>query len=204
MKKINYQQKYKEYVLLNPNETKICLICQKEKPLKNFRYSRKKCKKCEYTSYEKQYKKYYLENKQQLNLIKKQNHIDNQENYLYKAAKSRAKRLNIPFNLEISDIIIPEYCPILGIKLTKVRQDFKNRDYAPSIDRFIPELGYIKGNVFVISFRANYLKNNATIPELESVINYIKFGLNRYSNYSGRIESMALPHFHQHGENKTA
>jgi hypothetical protein len=32
-------------------------------------------------------------------------------------AKARAKRMNLSFELERGDIIIPDICPVLGIKL---------------------------------------------------------------------------------------
>lgn len=47
-------------------------------------------------------------------------------------------------------------------------------DDSPSIDRIIPELGYTKGNIRVISNRANLLKSNATIEELQKVINDLR------------------------------
>lgn len=38
---------------------------------------------------------------------------------------------------------------------------------SPSIDKVIPELGYVRGNVWVISNKANRIKNNATLEELK-------------------------------------
>ena len=83
-------------------------------------------------------------------------------------AKSRAKKNNLPFNIELDDIVIPERCPLLGIKIesTEVRNSPNN----PSLDKIIPEKGYIKGNVWVISNRANTLKNDATIKELKMLV----------------------------------
>ena len=57
-----------------------------------------------------------------------------------------------------------ETCPVLGIPLYSDGRDNQN---APSLDRFIPSLGYVKGNVFVISRRANVLKGDATIEEVK-------------------------------------
>jgi hypothetical protein len=79
-------------------------------------------------------------------------------------ARERAKRLNVPFNLDGSEIIIPKLCPILKIPLKPgVRWPTDN---SPSLDRCTPELGYVKGNVMVISARANRIKNNANREEL--------------------------------------
>ena len=83
-------------------------------------------------------------------------------------AKSRAKKNNLAFNIELDDIVIPERCPLLGIKIesTEVRNSPNN----PSLDKIIPEKGYIKGNVWVISNRANTLKNDATLTELKTLV----------------------------------
>lgn len=88
-------------------------------------------------------------------------------------ARSRAKLVGIPFNLTIEDIVIPQFCPILGIELVS-RQTKGYGPSSPSLDRIIPKLGYIKGNVRVISARANLLKNDASIEELERVIADLK------------------------------
>jgi hypothetical protein len=78
-------------------------------------------------------------------------------------AKNRAKRLNVPFNLTIEDIVIPEMCPILNIP---VHRKIGLSHNTASLDRIIPELGYVKGNVWVISQRANRVKTNLSRKEL--------------------------------------
>lgn len=83
-------------------------------------------------------------------------------------AMLRARERNIPFNLEVDDISVPETCPILGIRLYSGGQN------APSLDRIIPELGYTKGNVRVVSKRANTLKNDATVEEMELILADLK------------------------------
>jgi hypothetical protein len=45
----------------------------------------------------------------------------------------------------------------------------ENKNHSPSLDRIFPELGYTKGNVRVISWRANWIKNNSTIEEIEKL-----------------------------------
>lgn len=81
--------------------------------------------------------------------------------YLLAYAKLRSKQKKLPFDLTIDDIIIPEVCPIMGTKFD--RSDVKT---SPSIDRIVPELGYIKGNIQVISTLANQMKWNSTREEL--------------------------------------
>ena len=88
------------------------------------------------------------------------------------AARRRATTRQIEFDLTEEDIVIPEYCPILGLKLQPVR-GVTGRDSSPSLDRIDNSKGYVKGNVAVISFRANTLKNNATADELRAIANFM-------------------------------
>ena len=91
---------------------------------------------------------------------------------MWARAKQRARAANIPFNIEERDIVIPEFCPILGLKLEPgVGRVNPN---SPSLDRIRSSEGYIKGNVWVISFKANTIKNDATLGELESIVSALK------------------------------
>lgn len=101
-----------------------------------------------------------------------------QQRILYNA-KSRSKRMGLPpCNLTPEDLVIPEFCPVLGIP---INVDLLGRPgpNSPSMDRTIPELGYTKGNVEVISFRANRLKNDATYQELHAIANWVEAKLSR-------------------------
>lgn len=44
----------------------------------------------------------------------------------------------------------------------------------PSLDKIIPKLVYVKGNVWVVSNKANRIKSNATIEELELLVKNLK------------------------------
>ena len=79
-------------------------------------------------------------------------------------AKNRAKRDDVPFDLVLEDIEIPSVCPVLGIKIYVGTSGCKAN--SPSLDKFIPELGYVRGNVHIISNRANFLKKDATTEEI--------------------------------------
>jgi hypothetical protein len=87
---------------------------------------------------------------------------------IFYRVKSRAKHRGILFNIELSDIIIPEFCPVLGIKI--ICSGEKPRPNSPSIDRIIPSLGYVRGNIRIISNRANTLKSDATVEEMELIL----------------------------------
>lgn len=84
---------------------------------------------------------------------------------IYNAARLRATKKSIPFNIELSDIVIPEYCPYLKIKL-ETKNGNGRQASSPSLDRVVPELGYVKGNIEVISDKANMMKSNANKEEL--------------------------------------
>lgn len=100
--------------------------------------------------------------------------------------KKRAKCKNIDFNLDESDIIIPKICPILEVPLVIGTKG--NYEYSPSIDRIDNTKGYIKGNVQIISKKANSMKNSASQEEL------IKFCKNilRYSLTTTKKECSEL------------
>ena len=80
------------------------------------------------------------------------------ESKMVARAKVRAKAQGIPFDIDVTDINIPDVCPVLGIKLkihTGKSGAFKD---SPSLDKIIPELGYVKGNVQVMSQLANQMR----------------------------------------------
>ena len=79
-------------------------------------------------------------------------------------AKKRARMRGVPFNLKLEDLIIPELCPVLGLKLAI--HDGHGMDASPSLDAIIPSLGYVPGNIQVISNLANRMKNSATLQQL--------------------------------------
>ena len=87
--------------------------------------------------------------------------LNNIERYLVQSARSRAKKYNLPFDITHEDVVVPEFCPYLGIKLVPFSEWS-----SPSLDKIIPELGYVKGNIQVVSTKANIMKNNATQDEL--------------------------------------
>ena len=87
------------------------------------------------------------------------------ERRLLHYANRNAKRRGEECTLELKDIVIPEYCPVLGIKLQP--GSHSHQDCSPSVDRIDSTKGYTKDNVWIISARANRIKNNATIEEIK-------------------------------------
>ncbi len=82
-------------------------------------------------------------------------------------AKRRAKASGVPFSLQKGDVeaVWPadNLCPILGIELCFGTES--GHDNSPSLDRLVPELGYVPGNVTVMSARANRIKDVGTAHE---------------------------------------
>jgi hypothetical protein len=84
-------------------------------------------------------------------------------------ARRRAKNKNVKFFISVRDIPeTPKICPVLGIEIKPGTLTFS--DNSPSLDRIFPELGYVRGNLRIISYRANTLKNNGTIDEFKLII----------------------------------
>jgi len=110
--------------------------------------------------------------REQLNANRVEYNKANLEQTMLNSCKRVAKAKNIPFNLTIDDIVIPSHCPVLGIELQS-KYGIRS-DGSPSIDRIIPERGYVRGNVIVISMRANRIKNDATVEELVKIANFYK------------------------------
>jgi hypothetical protein len=100
--------------------------------------------------------------------------IKNFISVLLHSAKKRAKKSGVEFDLVKSQIFIPKKCPVLGTKF--IIGDSKNRDFSPSLDRFDNTRGYTHDNVCVISFRANYLKRDATLKEMKQIVRYMSEG----------------------------
>ena len=91
---------------------------------------------------------------------------------MWLAARYRAKRKNLPFTLKPEDIVVPEFCPVLGIRLAPGNAGWAPG--SPSLDRIKPLAGYVKENIRVISWRANNLKSNGTAEEFERIAAYIR------------------------------
>ena len=98
--------------------------------------------------------------------------------WMFKSAKSRAKKRGLDFSIDITDIVIPTYCPVLGIELDLtwggVHENDIDRSSKPSIDRIDSSKGYVKGNIAVISYRANLIKGNGVAEEHRQIARFIK------------------------------
>ncbi len=152
-----------------PRPKVICVGCKQLLPQNLFSYKikndpsqgiRDRCKKCsaERASQEREKRKNNWKYKPTL--------------AMFNNSKQRAKSVGLEHTICIDDIVIPEKCPVLGIKLET--GDRKSHDNAPSIDRIDNTKGYIKENIMIVSNRANILKKDATIDELIMIGNFYR------------------------------
>lgn len=79
--------------------------------------------------------------------------------------RATAASRGLECTMDVGDIRWVDNCPILGIALTREARGYA--DNCASIDRVDNSKGYVKGNVWVISQKANTMKNSATIEELK-------------------------------------
>lgn len=142
---------------------KLCIKCNTYKPLEEFILHkhqkdgrRNTCRECT--------KKYYI-----------QRMLDKPFDKLHRNKKASCKKQGILYNLdaEYLNSIWTGKCPILGIELSKYSPYSKSSDKTAHLDRINPTKGYIKGNVAFLSSRANRLKNNASVEEVKSILNYM-------------------------------
>lgn len=117
---------------------------------------------------------YYMANREKFRGWALSYNFRNIEKMLLYCAKSRAKKKGLPFNIDITDVIVPKMCPVFNIPIFRTApvpgQVKRNCANAPSLDRIRPELGYVKGNVRVISWRANTLKKDGALEEFEAIV----------------------------------
>lgn len=168
-----------------------CRICKEQKSVDNFtpikgtkRY-RTVCHKCRReVEYPKRKddacriaRQYYKDHKEEVKARVKANRAKNLPAEMLKTAKYRAEKHGWDFNIDAEDIVIPNVCPVLNIPL--VIGEGHPTPNSPSLDRIDPTKGYIKGNVMVISHKANTIKSNATPEELRKVADFYENALTK-------------------------
>lgn len=128
---------------------------------------------------------YYLKNREKY--LKRQTDWfrDNPKKRLLQCSKVSAKEKKLFHSLVEEDIVIPEYCPLLGTKITNIVGEGK-KDTNPSIDRIDSSKGYTKDNIQIVSDLANRMKNSATKEQL------ISFSINILKKYASENLSSGL------------
>jgi hypothetical protein len=92
---------------------------------------------------------------------------------LLSLARQRAKKSGIPFSITEKDFKIGTMCPVLGVPY-ETGKDHIPHPHAPSLDRIDPALGYVPGNVVVISRMANTIKHDASFEQIGKVYRWLK------------------------------
>jgi predicted nucleic acid-binding Zn ribbon protein len=160
------RNKARDYRRRKPKDEKTCLACGST--FLNGRTDKKYCsEKCgnRFRGF-----KWDNNNKEKLKELRKAYRLESWPRFSIPRLKFRAKEKNIDFDLVPSDLDVPEFCSVLKIKLNYQNVGTGYHPDSPSVDRIDPKKGYVKGNVRVISSRANLLKNDATIEELQLVL----------------------------------
>ena len=138
----------------------------------DFRKGRRVCHTCQKAWGRKHYHAHCSPDELKERSVKQlERRAENPASWMLASCKARAKKFKIEFDLEKEDIIIPEFCPVLGIKLIMAKGKMNHN--SPTLDRINNNLGYIKGNVCVISWRANSLKSDADSNEIKLILDYM-------------------------------
>lgn len=156
-----------------------CRTCNIEKPIDRFKTSMRKdgslrvheCKDCVNTKHRAR-RRAVPGRLEKMRDEARDWRANNPAEYLIRAAKTRAKKRCIPFDITAEDIFIPALCPVLNVKLEFAPE--VHSPYSPSIDKFDPEKGYVRGNVYVISHRANSIKNRGTLEEIRKIVKWME------------------------------
>lgn len=116
--------------------------------------------------------------------------------YIIRNSKYCAKRRGIHFDLKYTDFELPEVCPILGMKLEYGSGHDGNSPCHATLDRIDNNLGYIPGNVMVISRLANAMKNEASFDQIQTFITNYTYLIN-YINEHGTLGNITdiFPHW---------
>lgn len=93
------------------------------------------------------------------------------QHYKLYVRKNNSKGLE--FDLNWGDLEWPALCPVLGIPIDYYSESGKRNENSCSFDRLDNTQGYVKGNVRVISWRANRIKNDGTAEEHRKIAAYI-------------------------------
>lgn len=88
-------------------------------------------------------------------------------------ARARAEKKGIVFTLKFSDVVWPEFCPVLGLRLER-NSGGGPSDNSPTFDRIDSARGYVAGNVIVVSNKANRIKSNASVDEISRVVDFYR------------------------------
>ena len=162
--------KFREIKKEKESGFRVCSSCCEKKPIDEFKKPYKdgfslirKCKSCHAESMRKNRIKNKTVNPEYNAIREKLN-----------SARKRAKENRYSFDISIEDLMpFPSHCEVFGIKLDYVAFGYERVESLATIDKVIPELGYTKGNVRIISMKANRMKSDMSLKDIEAIRDYI-------------------------------
>lgn len=163
---------------------KACWKCKQTKTIESFANNRSKSsgKSAECRACVKAYNKTHVEqNAAYYQEYRKAKRAKDLAWYLFLEARTRAKRQGLQFSLLPQDVQIPASCPVFGFQLSSSK-----RDTSASLDRKDSSKGYIRGNVWVISYLANRMKSNATELQL---VQFAQWILENFDDSARRLDT---------------
>ena len=96
---------------------------------------------------------------------------------LLRPARARAKKFGIEFSITEAELLMdgeaPKFCPVFGVELNYLKGNRKVHDNSASLDRIDNTIGYVPGNVVVVCWRANAIKRDATLKEIQQIAVYM-------------------------------
>lgn len=103
--------------------------------------------------------------------------------------KASALQQGSVFDLEFEDVVWPDVCPVLGIVLDYTATG--KAENSPSFDQIDPGKGYVKGNVMIMSWRANRIKNNGTAEEHRRIAEFMELDFEEvFEGIEGRLSKL--------------
>ena len=141
----------------------------------NKRYHEQKKNDPEYVAKRRAHgKKWRDSHKKEVLESRNQYYRDHPEYAWLDSIKHRARKLGVPFNLTAQYLksIAADICPVLGIPLICSTGNTGPTNNSPTVDRLIPNLGYVEGNVMVVSKLANQIKSCATPEQIRQVADF--------------------------------
>ena len=105
--------------------------------------------------------------------------VDRKRDVIYQIVsdKFRSKKYNaisagIEWDIDFGDLEFPVTCPILGIEIDYWADT--RQENSVSFDRIDSTKGYVKGNVLIMSWRANRIKNDGTAEEHKKIYEFMQ------------------------------
>ena len=170
-------------------QVKTCFTCKQEKLIEEFAIS-----KINKDGYSGSCKSCCAKKTQKITQQHKQNDPRAFKlNLMVLSARKRTKNTNIPFDITADDLL-PFYhqthCTLIPSIELKWDNELIAKNNSPSLDRIVPALGYVKGNIQIISNLANIMKNNATEEEMKQFIESVRRDALEYFNIGVVSEDM--------------